>query len=651
MKKRIKKLNWPRMIIQWGVIAFILFLIIRQLFSRNFIADFEAYCPFGGIQALGSYMLNQALSCTMTSTQIAMGILLFVTVLIFSKLFCSFICPVGTVSEWLGKLGKKMKVRFTLKGVTDKILRSLKYILLFITIYFTFQSNELFCKKFDPYYAAVTGFDSDVVIWYAVISIFLVIAGSIFIRLFWCKYICPLGALSNIFKYAVFFIAVLAVYIIALRLGAEISYVWPLAVLCAGGYIFELIWLKSRLLPVFKITRNTETCTDCQLCTKKCPQAIDVASVKSVRHIDCNLCSDCILACPVKNTLQINKTNRLKWLAPVAVVLLVITGMIAGTFWEVPTIDQKWGDDNAMSNARVYEQAPLKNIKCFGSSSAFANQMKRVDGVLGVATYVKHHRVKIYYDPAILDSQKIQQAIFTPSKVPVSPLPQGVETVTCLSLKLENFFDTYDFNYLTRLLAQKTNAVGLITEYGCPIIVKIFFPGDSVIDEKNLIKILESKSLTYEVNNVKNSVKLGYKVASKPEISTLTRGEYISQLFKPYNQQFNDRKAYSDSVLKIYQVPLGKNGGLRARFSYLVSHLSNDDGIVEFRTVLDSAFREQVQILFVDSLTNPGNIMKALASDSLKITYTNGKTGSVPNMFQFEEEGILMDNATVPGIK
>ncbi len=200
MKKRIKKLNWPRMIIQWGVIAFILFLIIRQLFSRNFIADFEAYCPFGGIQALGSYMLNQALSCTMTSTQIAMGILLFVAVLIFSKLFCSFICPVGTVSEWLGKLGKKMKVRFTLKGVTDKILKSLKYILLFITIYFTFQSNELFCKKFDPYYAAVTGFNPDVVIWYAVISIFLVIAGSIFIRLFWCKYICPLGALSYIFK-------------------------------------------------------------------------------------------------------------------------------------------------------------------------------------------------------------------------------------------------------------------------------------------------------------------------------------------------------------------------------------------------------------------------------------------------------------------
>lgn len=471
MKKRTKKQNRPRMIIQWSVIAFILFLILRQLFNRNFIADFEAYCPFGGIQALGSYLLNEALSCTMTSAQIAMGILLFLAVLVFSKLFCSFICPVGTVSEWLGKLGKKLKVRITLKGVADKILRSLKYILLFITIYFTFQSNELFCKKFDPYYAVVTGFDSDVVVWYAIIALFLVIAGSVFIRLFWCKYICPLGALSNIFKYALFFIAVLVSYIAALRLGAGISYVWPLAILCAGGYVFELIWMKSRLLPAFKITRNTETCTDCQLCTKKCPQAIDVASVKSVKHIDCNLCSDCILVCPVKNTLQINKTNRLKWVSPIAVVLLVIAGILAGSFWEVPTIDLKWGDDSAMSKARFYEQASLKNIKCFGSSSAFANQMKRVEGILGVATYVKHHRVKIYYDPSKLDSQKIQQAIFTPSKAPVSPLPKGVETVTGVTLKLENFFDTYDFNYLTRLTARIKTLSGKSSSYTLKLMV------------------------------------------------------------------------------------------------------------------------------------------------------------------------------------
>ena len=126
-----------------------------------------------------------------------MGVILLVGVLLFSKLFCSYICPIGTISEWLGRLGDQLKIRYTIKGLGDKILRSLKYILLFITLYFTLQSNELFCKKFDPYFSVASGFNSDVVVLYASLAIALVIFGSIFIRLFWCKYLCPLGAISN----------------------------------------------------------------------------------------------------------------------------------------------------------------------------------------------------------------------------------------------------------------------------------------------------------------------------------------------------------------------------------------------------------------------------------------------------------------------
>jgi polyferredoxin len=94
--------------------------------------------------------------------------------------------PAGTIGEWLGKLGEKLKVRITLKGFADKVLRLLKYVLLFITFYFTLKSSELFCKKFDPYYAAVSGFNSDVELWWALIAIGALLIGSIFFRLFWC---------------------------------------------------------------------------------------------------------------------------------------------------------------------------------------------------------------------------------------------------------------------------------------------------------------------------------------------------------------------------------------------------------------------------------------------------------------------------------
>jgi polyferredoxin len=644
MKRKIKILNWPRKLIQWGVLFFILFLIFRLFINKSFVADFEAYCPFGGLQAFGSFLLNQSLSCTMTTAQIVMGFLLILAVLVFSKLFCSFICPLGTLTEWFSQIGKKLKIRITLTGWTDLVLRSLKYILLFITFYFTLQSNELFCKKYDPYYAAVTGFSTDVVVWYAIAALVLLVAGSIVIRMFWCKYICPLGALSNIFKFALFFVAVIAVWLAALKLGATISYVWPLAVVCLGGFLIEVFRMKSSLFPVIKVTRNETTCTNCNLCTRVCHQNIDVANLKVVKHVDCNLCSDCVVACPVNNTLQVNRRNSLKWISPVAVIILVISGLILGSVWELPTIDVKWAEPEVMAKAQIYEQSGLKNVKCFGSSTAFANQIQRIDGVLGVATYVKHHRVKIYYDPAKLSPEKLQKAIFTPSKTAIASLRNDVTSVTEITLKLENFFDPLDFIYLARLLGQKTNAVGLISEFDCPIVVKIFFPGDSIPDEQKMKEILETRTLVYETNGIKSKVNLKYKVTGKPAYLKITRTEYISLLFKPYEVQFNNYSKYDSTVVKVFKIPLGSNKPFRTKLNYLVSHLSNDDGIIELKTTLNENYEEIIAISYVDSITNEAAILRRMNSDSLLITFSSGEKNKVPNMFRFEQEDTQSGN-------
>ncbi len=637
MKLKTKGTNWPRLAVQWGVILFILILAFMPKMVNVTTPDFEAYCPFGGLQALGSYLLSQALSCTMTSAQIVMGILLFAGVLLFSKLFCSYICPIGTVSEWLGRLGDKLKIRYTIKGIFDKILRSLKYILLFITIYYTLQSNELFCKKFDPYFALASGFNTDVVVLYAIITIVLVVFGSVFIRLFWCKYLCPLGAISNIFKFSLFFIATLGIYLILLKAGVEISYVWPLAVACVGGYAIELLGQKSKFFPLTKITRNTSSCIDCQLCTKKCPQAIDVASLKVVKDVDCNLCGDCLLVCPVDNTLTINKRKKLKWLPIIATVVLVALGVFVGKLWEVPTIDIKWGEPEEIESAAIFTQSGLKNIKCYGSSMAFANKMKTVDGVYGVATYVKHNRVKMYYDSDRLNEEKIQELLFTPQKTTLKPLNKDIDTVYGISLKLENFFDSYDFNYLGAMLGKETKAAGLISEFACPVIVKIYFPSE-IENKEELFALIESEEYTFETTQGPRKLELGYGISGKPEYFTISKEEYLSLLFTPFEKDFNYREDYTDDVIKTYTLPLGDNSKLRSRFSYIVSHLSNDDGIVEFKTELDTSFMEIAEITYVDSMTNVANIEQALLSDTLIISYSNGRKGKVLNMFDFSEE-------------
>jgi polyferredoxin len=637
MKLKTKGTNWPRLAFQWGVILFILILAFFPKITGITSPDFEAYCPFGGLQALGSYLLNQALSCTMTSAQIVMGLILFAGILLFSKLFCSFICPIGTISEWLGRLGDKLKIRITTKGTFDKVLRSLKYILLFTTLYYTLQSNELFCKKFDPYFALASGFNTDVVVLYAIITIVLVVFGSIFIRMFWCKYLCPLGAISNIFKFSLFFIAILASYLILLKLGIEISYVWPLAVACTGGYVIELLAHKSSIFPLAKITRNTSSCIDCQLCTKKCPQGIEVASLEKVKDVDCNLCGDCLLVCPVKNTLTINKRKELKWLPLIATIVLLTLGLILGKVWEVPTIDIKWGEPEEIESAEIFTQSGLRNIKCYGSSMAFSNKMKQVDGVYGVATYVKHNRVKIYYDADVLNDEKIQELLFTPQKKTLKTIGNDVENIYCLSLKLENFFDSYDFSYLSVLLSQETNAIGIISEFACPVIVKIYFP-EEVKNKEALYALIESKTYTFETAQGPKNIELEYEIAGKPELFTISKDDYFATLFTPFERTFNHRTNYTNDVVKTYTIPFGDNDKFKAKLTYLVSHLSNDDGVVEFTTELNNNYKEVANIAYIDSMTTVENIQNALLSDTLTISYSSGKIGKVVNMFDFAEE-------------
>jgi len=123
----------------------------------------------------------------MTTTQIFIGLAFFGGILLFSKLFCSFLCPLGTITEWLGKFGRKFKVNFNMPSAADKALRSVKYILAFLVIYKTGTTSELFCKVFDPYFASVNQMDPDTSVLWASVAIIALIVGSLFVRQFWCR--------------------------------------------------------------------------------------------------------------------------------------------------------------------------------------------------------------------------------------------------------------------------------------------------------------------------------------------------------------------------------------------------------------------------------------------------------------------------------
>ena len=202
----------------------------------------------------------------------------------------------------------------------------------------------------------------------------------------------------------------------------------------------------------------------------------------------------------------------MKWLPAVVLGALIIFGVLAGTLFELPTIAQRWGTPEQIKSAKVFEMSGLKNIKCFGSSTAFANQMRQVNGVYGVSTYVASHTVHILYDTAVYNDVSIQKLLFVPEKRIIRTLPEGTDAVTYYSLTLDKFFDPLDATYLQNLLDQKTEACAYQSDFACPVIIRIYFPAGKEPGREALTGVLESKSLSYSTGGIDFHVKLPYKV-------------------------------------------------------------------------------------------------------------------------------------------
>jgi polyferredoxin len=200
----------------------------------------------------------------------AAGFFLFVSFLIisfvFRKSFCSWLCPVGTVSEYLWKFGRyTFRRNFQLPRWADIALRSLKYILLsFFAYAVASMSVGAIAQFLGSSYALVVDVRMLNFFRYlggttAFVVLGLVIA-SIFVQNFWCRYLCPYGA---------------------------------------------FLGLASLFSPA-RITRNLGTCIDCAKCAKACPSTLPVDKLVQIRSAECTGCLECVAVCPADNTLAVS---------------------------------------------------------------------------------------------------------------------------------------------------------------------------------------------------------------------------------------------------------------------------------------------------------------------------------------------------------
>ncbi|VEJ53539.1 4Fe-4S binding protein [Pragia fontium] len=231
-------------------------------------AGIEGWLPIAGLMNL-KYTLEtwqippvHAASMLLLIAFLAMSFLL-------KKAFCSWLCPIGTLSEALATLGKKLFGRhFLLPRWLDIPLRGLKYLLLAFFLYLVIPMPVQALQAFlmSPY-----GLVADVKMLNffrfigetTLISIIVLTIGSLFIQNLWCRYLCPYGALIGIFS----------------------------------------------LFSPFKIRRNADSCIDCGKCAKACPSRIPVDRLIQVRTVECTACMSCVESCPAKDTLVFSLTK------------------------------------------------------------------------------------------------------------------------------------------------------------------------------------------------------------------------------------------------------------------------------------------------------------------------------------------------------
>lgn len=634
MKKFFSK-NGIRNLIQLGILGTAIFWLIRILLDPDPYVDFEAYCPMGGIQSFFTFLENGALACSMSGMQLVLGIVLMVCVLLFSKLFCGYICPLGTLGEWFGKLGNKYKIQITVPTALDKVLRLLKYLLLGITIYFTLTTNELFCKSYDPFYAIVSQFGNDVIPWMAIIAIAILIIGSTIIPMFWCRYACPLGAMSTLFKHIYVVIALVVIYLVIYFFKLEISWIYPLLALFAAGYIFETILPeKSMSLQMLKITRNINSCIDCGLCSRKCPQGIDVASLEVVNHSDCNLCGECVSNCPVSDTLLVNNKNSFRWMPVLALAILVLGGIYLGSKLEIPTVNINWGTEEQQSRSKVVEYSGLKNVKCYGSSMSFVNQMKTVEGVIGAATYVNSHSVKVWYDTTATNDATVKKALFSPVRVHIKDPETDSTKVAIIDAKVYNFFDQMDVFYLDQIVRSNGHIYAFESSFGEPVNIKFY--ADYNVNIDSLKHSIHRKYITINSGNKEYQVSTNFKVSKMVRSKEFTTGINLKKgLFMPYKRAFNNRNQYTTDQLLSFEMTFDDYPRNEQKMQYLINHVGRKNPyVVGMVTYYKNA--PTLRVWFVKDKTTPDDIVSLITQPKLSIVYDNDVSEELDNPYTFK---------------
>jgi hypothetical protein len=166
-------------------------------------AGVDGWLPIAGLMNL-KYLLATGRAPAVHPAAMFLLIAFLAMSVVLKKAFCGWLCPVGTFSEMLWKAGRRVFGRnYQVPRWLDRELRGLKYLLLGFFIFVIAWMPVAVLRDFmaGPYgmIADVKMLDFFRTIGVVGIAVLLwLVTLSVFIQNFWCRYLCPYGALMGL---------------------------------------------------------------------------------------------------------------------------------------------------------------------------------------------------------------------------------------------------------------------------------------------------------------------------------------------------------------------------------------------------------------------------------------------------------------------
>ena len=228
-------------------------------------AGVEGWLPIAGMMNFKFWLLTGRVPAMHPAAMFLLVTFVAISFL-FRKAFCGWLCPVGTLSEYLWRIGHKLFRRnYFLPKWLDIPLRGLKYVLLG---FFVWAISTMSAHAIESFMRSPYGMIADVKMLnffrflgetgMLVLAVFVL--ASILVQNFWCRYLCPYGA---------------------------------------------LLGLTSLFSPL-RIRRNPETCIDCAKCAKACPSSLPVDKLVTIKSAECTGCMECVAVCPAQGALHMS---------------------------------------------------------------------------------------------------------------------------------------------------------------------------------------------------------------------------------------------------------------------------------------------------------------------------------------------------------